>query len=285
MVNLLTSHISTGSMLAVAARCIFRSFSSRAKPEYKVLTFIQGFRDDVKVDDEARAGVRAEIDSNMNNISLSKLSEVLVASGYYGVLEQNQYDKILAQLSRIEPIKEDKPSVPINTKTFELMVRCGLVPGCLYGDFSPYAKRFLLRTRGKAIDSSPSQSMSSFRTQLRELLEEISSDYHKDVVVGPYHFDFVRFTEPGVSYKPPSVAPDLKLLLKKYVCVNVVDRSDLSATGTLRPAAKIRSSIINTLTPNCVSVYHSDWEQLGEDDVKAKKLYLSSLLGTSRYVN
>ena len=263
------------------SQTITRLFSSRSRPEYKVLTLVKEFRDGVQVSEVLKADVRAEVESSFSSISRTKLAELLVASAYNGVLDQGQYDKILAQLSRIEPVKEDKPSVTTNTKTFELMVRCGLVPGCSYPDFSTYSKRYLLRTRGKPSDPSPSQPMSTFRTQLRDLLEEIASDFHKDVVVGPYHFDFIRLNQPGITYRPPTVAlPDLKLLLKKYVCVNVVERSDLTVSGCLKPEAKIRSSIIHTLTPNVVSVYHSDWEQLGEDNFKAKKLYLSSLLGS-----
>ena len=276
------SNLSVVTMIHLPLGAVSRQFSTRVKTESKVLSLMQSFRNDVQVDDNLKQEVRLEVDSNINALPRAQLAELLVTSGYYGVLEQGQYDKILAQLSRIEPIKEDKPSVTTNTKTFELMVRCGLVPSCSYADFSPYSKRFLLRTRGKSIGPSPSQPVSTFRTQLRELLEEVASDYQKDVVVGPYYFDFIRLKESGVTFKPSPFVPDLKLLMKKYICVNVVEGSDISATGTLKPSARIRSSILSTLTAKAVSVFHSDWDQLGEDNLKAKKIYLGSLLGVSQ---
>jgi hypothetical protein len=255
-----------------------RRFSVQSKASRKVVNLVESFRDDIKLDDGFQAVLQSELQTEMNSLPRTKLSEILVAGGYYDVLEKDDYDNILIQLGRLEPIKEDKPSVTCNTKTFELMLRCGLIPNCSYSDFSPYSRRFLLRSRSRATDPNPSHPPSSFRTELRDLFEEVSSDFHKDIVIGPYYFDFIRLREPGVSMKPPSVDPDLKLLLKKYTCVNVVERSDLSPTGELKALAKIRSAIMRSLTSNHVDVYHADWEQLGVDNIKGKKIYLSSLV-------
>jgi hypothetical protein len=254
-----------------------RRFSSRIKASRIGTDLLQSFRDGTQLDAGFETGL-SEGETDLNSFSRSKLSEMLVAGGYYDVLTKEEYDKIVSQLGRLEPIKEDKPSVTYNTKTFELMLRCGLIPQCSYSDFSPYSRRFLLRTRSRATDPSPSNPLSSFRAELRDMFEEVSSDFHKDIVIGPYWFDFVRLGEPGISVKAPSAAPDLKLLLKKYTCVNVVERSDLAASGEMKPLAKIRSAIIRSLTSNYVDVYYPDWEQLGEDNIKAKKIYLSSLV-------
>jgi hypothetical protein len=257
------------------------SASARTKQEHKVLGLIERFREDAFIDEDYKEDVIREVRKHVNTISRSTLAEVLVASGYYGILDQEQYDTILSQLSRIEPIKEDKPSVTTNTKIFELMLRCGLVPNCSYTIFSQYSQRFLLRSRSKPVDHNrlSSSQTSSFKTELRELVEDLPSDYHKDVVIGPYVFDFIRPNEPGVSFKPATVTSDLKLLLKKYICVNAIERSEMTDEGKLKPLAKIKSAIIHALSPRIANIYFTDWNQLGQDNLRGKKTYLSSVIG------
>jgi hypothetical protein len=263
--------------------CFTRRFSAsaRTKQEHKVLGLFERFRADAFIEEDYKDDVRRELRKNLNTISRSTLAEVLVASGYYGILDQEQYDTILSQLSRIEPIKEDKPSVTTNTKIFELMLRCGLVPNCSYTNFSQYSQRFLLRSRSKPVvhNRLSSSQTSSFKTELRELVEDLPSDYHKDVVIGPFVFDFIRLNEPGVSFKPATVTPDLKLLLKKYICVNAIERSEMTDEGKLKPLAKIKSAIIHALSPRVANLYFTDWNQLGQDNLRGKKTYLSSVIG------
>jgi len=258
-------------------RMFRRCFSVQTKSRHDVLEIVDIFRTGKShFPDSLKDGVRAEVDTNLNIISRSKLSELLVAGAYADVLNQNQYEKILSHLSRTEPMKAETPFILEQIKTFEIMLRCGLIPSSTYSDFSNYSTKFLLRMRSKILESQSSQS--AMFNEVNELSNAIAQEYFENISVGPYRLNFIQIGEAGIS-DPSSkslVTPETKLLLKKYVCLNVIERNEF-VDADLKPQARIRMAVVNALAKKPVHVPYKDWEQLGDHPEK-KKLYLTQLV-------
>jgi hypothetical protein len=188
-------------------------------------------------------------------------------------------------------MKEDKPSVLMNIKTFEILMRCGLVSSCSYNNLSSYSTKYLLRMRSRTLDSGDGANMSIFSKEVHQITQDIASEYYPDISLGPFKLDFVRIGEAGINLRTredDTVVPDTKLLLKKYICVNLIERSEFlneNVSNTkLKPLTNIRVAVINSLAKKSVHVPHTDWDTIGPN-MTAKKLYLTKLLSDKQLVN
>lgn len=208
------------------------------------------------------------------------LASQLVCAAYAESGRNAEYEKILSELNRTD-VRVPNGSYLFDLKRFELMLRCGLIPGYSFDQVSSYNKKFLFKIRSSVFeDFSP---LTAFEQELHDQLKEMSASFNPNVIIGPYNLAFCQPGEAGVTI--PDIAKvdrnDIVKLIRKCVCVLSLRRDAYAPDGKLGPDAKIRSGILDALGITTVAVPEPHWQQL--TDARSKRIYLSTLIGNRIY--
>lgn len=225
-----------------------------------------------KTSSVAGSGAKTE---GVSNLTRASLASQLVSNAYAGTGSNAEYEKILSELNRTD-IRVPNGSYLFDLKRFELMLRCGLIPGYSFDQVSSYNKKFLFKIRSSVFeDFSP---LTAFEQELHDHLKEMSASFNPNVVIGPYNLAFCQPGEAGVTI--PDIAKidssDIVKLIRKCVCVLRLRSDAYAPDGQLGPDARIRSGILDALGIKTVAVPEPHWQQLR--DARSKRIYLSTLI-------
>lgn len=211
------------------------------------------------------------MERRISSIPRQKLGRILLALAHVGISKFEDYDKILSYLTRTETAGNEKCMEDL--KTFELLMRCGLVEGCEFSNFSVSNRKFLLRIRSAKFE--PRKVGCPISEDVESILREACMRFDK-VPLGPFSLRFARLGESGVTPSEKLESPIS--VLRNSVCVEVWNEASFMGKG-LRPLAKIRAAILHGLKIQTVHVPHFDWSELKTK--KMQKLYLVNLLAAS----
>jgi hypothetical protein len=199
-------------------------------------------------------------------VSRKDVASSLVAAGYYGVWEAEDYEFLLSYLKRTDVGKNVTIDEIIELKRFELMIRCGLIPSLTFGDFSNYTKKYLLHIRSHDMKEA---SISDIDKELSEVLTSIASESVPLTRLGPYVVSFGRLLEPGVRETKKMTSSLRSPDFKRHACVASLEGHRNS------PLNRIKKASLERLGLNLAVVASEDWERLSNE--QAKKLFLYSV--------
>ena len=269
------------AMLWRTARSLHQAFTPRRDASKSgVSAVLAHFKLGTKPSDSQLDSLRSELSGSLHGIPRPSLSSLLVSMAYFGSASPANYEDILSHMNRTDVSSSDNTVLP-SLKTYELMLRCGLVPGFSFDMISSYNKKYLLKARATPWEV-PHQP-TPFESEVSSLLTSVSRVHHSGVVLGPYRLEFAQLGETGVAYPDVSNVDksDLIGIIKRCVCVEPVDQNVIvGPSNALSPERQIRQAVIKALGINAVTIPVWDWSTLHDD--RSKVLYLTSLIGEAQ---
>ena len=217
-----------------------------------------------------------DLPGRLDTFSRESVSEMLVAMGYFGEYSSESYETVVSYLNRTAVERRGPQPDLFDLKRFECMIRCGLIPNLSFDSFSKYNQRFLLTVRSRQLEVD--QEPSELEDEVAELVKDISEQFYDSVVLGPYTLRFCKLGEPGITVRKAEKDPDLRTLVRRFVCVEVLDSDSFVSGREMSPHATIRQAILARLGVICVQVPYFDWLKL--PDAQAKRLYLHSVISS-----
>ena len=211
-----------------------------------------------------------ERSSSLDAFSRDQLATSLVAAGYFDIYTPKDYEMILSFLNRTDLGKNVLPAEIHDLKRFELMIRCGLIPGVSFDDFSSYTKKYLLHMRAREVKDSP---VSDIDQDLSKTIESIASESVLLVSIGPYRVSFGRPAEPGIRERTRhgKQTLDIQSLMKRYMAVS-------SLEGIHGGSDRIKRAILTKLGMKLVLVKAGDWTKLKSEETK--NIFMHNLIAS-----